>query len=86
VPTSKSQRAICVEVIRLLQAEREARGLSKYAVAARSGVSQQMISYVERGMRNPTLEIMLRLADAVGVRLETLLKKARVTAKETQKR
>ncbi len=73
-------------MIRLLQAEREARGLSKYAVAARSGVSQQMISYVERGMRNPTLEIMLRLADAVGVRLETLLKRARVTAKETRQR
>lgn len=73
----KLQRAICVEVIRLLRKERERRRLSKYAVAARSGVSQQMISYVERGMRNPTLETLLRIADGVGVRLEGLIKKAR---------
>jgi transcriptional regulator with XRE-family HTH domain len=38
-----------------------------------------MISYVERGMRNPTLEIMLRLAEAVGVKLEILIKRARAT-------
>jgi len=81
VPTGKSQRAICVEVIRLLKEERERKGLSKYTVATRSGVSQQMISYVERGMRNPTLELVLRIADAVDVKLETLIKKARPVAK-----
>lgn len=81
MPTGKSQRAICVEVIRLLKEERERKGLSKYTVATRSGVSQQMISYVERGMRNPTLELVLRIADAVDVKLETLIKKARPVAK-----
>ncbi len=31
-------------------------------VAERAGLSQQMVSYVEREMRNPTLETLLRIA------------------------
>lgn len=36
-------------------------------VDERAGLSQQMVSYVERGMRNPTLETMLRIAAAIGI-------------------
>ena len=67
-------RKIAVEVPRLLRKERARRGLSIYRVAKMSGVSQQMISYVERGMRNPTLETLLRIANALDVDLWRLLK------------
>jgi len=60
-------RDVCAEVIRLLQKERKRRGLSKYAVSKQSGVSQSMLSLVERGLRNPTMEIMLRIADGIGL-------------------
>jgi len=45
-------------------------------VAEQSGLSQQMISYVERGMRSPTLDTLLRICAALNVDLSTLLKAA----------
>ncbi len=45
-------------------------------VAERAGLSQQMVSYVEREMRNPTLETLLRIAAAIGVDLAQIIKRA----------
>jgi len=67
----------------LLREERERIGLSKYAMEQRSGVSQQMVGYVERGLRSPSLEIALRMAAALEVDLGDLIKKA---AEEPPKR
>lgn len=66
-----------VEILRLLQEERERKKLSRYAVAQKSGVSQAMLSLVERGMRNPTLELVLRIADGIGADLPAIIKKAK---------
>ncbi len=35
-----------------------------------------MLSLVERNLRNPTMELMLRIADAIGADLPALIKKA----------
>ena len=79
-------QAVCAETIRLLKAERVKRKLSKYTVWKRSGVSQSMLSLVERGLRNPTLELTLRIADGIGVDLTVLIKKACVaTSKKSGK-
>ncbi len=79
--------AIRKEVIRLLREERVRRKLSNYAVAQNSGVSESMLSLVERGLRNPTMELMLRIADGVGTDLPVLIKKAAMTVqKEREKR
>jgi transcriptional regulator with XRE-family HTH domain len=64
------------EIIRLLRQERERRKLSKYAVSQRSGVSESMLSLVERGLRNPTMELMLRVADGIGADLPAVIRKA----------
>ena len=45
-------------------------------VAERAGLSQQMVSYVEREMRNPTLETLLRIATAIDVDLVDVLRRA----------
>lgn len=45
-------------------------------VAERSGLSQQMVSYVERGMRNPTLETLFRMADALETDLPHVIQQA----------
>jgi transcriptional regulator with XRE-family HTH domain len=71
--------AIRREIIRRLQRERERRKLSKYAVAQRSGVSESMLSLVEHGLRNPTMELMLRVADGVGADLAPIINRARRT-------
>lgn len=77
MPDIGHYEALCKEIIRLLKAERSRRKLTKYVVWQRSGVSQSMLSLVERGLRRPTMEIVLRIADAVGADLPALIKKAR---------
>ena len=46
------------------------------ALAAMAGLSQQMVSYVERGTRNPTLETLLRITQALGIPLGRMITKA----------
>jgi len=72
----KSQQAVCSRVARILRLERERRNLSMNVVAARAGLSQQMVSYVEREMRNPTLETVLRISAAIEVDPLELLRRA----------
>ena len=74
--SDKTHRAVCLQVIRLLQEERERRGLSKYVVAERAGLSQQMIGYVERGLRSPSLETIVRLAAGLEVDLAEIIRQA----------
>lgn len=45
-------------------------------VARRTGLSQQSISYIERGMRMPTLDTLLRIASVLDVRLGDLVNTA----------
>ena len=66
-----------MKAIVLLKEERERRKLSKYFVAQESGLSPQMIGYVESCDRNPTLETVLRMAEAIGVNFEDVIKQAR---------
>jgi transcriptional regulator with XRE-family HTH domain len=79
VPGIRYYEAIRKEIIRLLREERERRNLSNYAVAQNSGVSESMLSLVDRGLRNPTMELMLRIADGIGADLPALIKKATAT-------
>ena len=44
--------------------------------AERAGLSQQMVSYVEREMRTPTLETLLRMAAALEIDLARVLRQA----------
>jgi transcriptional regulator with XRE-family HTH domain len=69
--------AIASNVVRLLREEREKRGLSMNVVAQRSGLSHSIISLIERDMRNPTLDTLLRIADAIDVDLGKILTRAR---------
>jgi transcriptional regulator with XRE-family HTH domain len=69
-------RIISLEVARLLREERIRRGISMNRLAEKSGLSQAMVSYVERGIRNPTLDTLLRIAGALNVDLSGLIKRA----------
>lgn len=73
----KNTRALCVKIISLLKRERERRKLSKYFIAQESGLSPQMVAYVENGERNPTLETLLRMAQAMDVDLAKIIVQAR---------
>ena len=46
---------------------RQGKGLTQEEIAARSGFSQQYLSGLERGARNPTVITLFELAQALGV-------------------
>ena len=84
VASNKSQQAVCARVARILRQEREQKGLSMNLVAERAGLSQQMVSYVEREMRNPTLETLLRIAAAMEIDLAKVLQNAQKAAPKSK--
>ena len=63
-------------VARLLRKKREALGLSMNVVASRAGLSHTMVSRVERELRKPTLDTLLRITGAMGIELWPLIKRA----------
>lgn len=69
--------AIVSNVVRLLREEREKRGLSMNVVAQRSGLSHSIVSLVERDLRNPTLDTLLRIAEAIEIDLGKVITRAR---------
>ena len=76
MPNHQRGHPLCLRVLQILAAEREKRGVTKYALAQKSGVSPQMVGYIEKGERSPTLEIICRLADALEVDLAAVMRKA----------
>ena len=51
---------------------REALPLSQEAFAHKAGLDRTYVSGVERGRRNPTLDVLYRLADALEVEVRDL--------------
>ena len=80
--SGKQSPAIAAEVIRLLQKEREKRGISKYALAETSGLAKQTISYMEREMRSPSFETILRITEAMELNLGDFIATARRTVEK----
>lgn len=56
-----------------LQKLRRAKGLSQEAFAHEAGIHRTYVSDLERGARNPTIEVVDRLARALSVPLGDLL-------------
>lgn len=56
-----------------LAALRQGEGLSLDALARQSGVSKSMLSQIERDRTNPTVAVVWRLAQALGVEVAELL-------------
>lgn len=59
-----------------LAALREQQGLSLDGLSRRAGVSKSMLSQIERAQANPTVAVVWRLANALGVPLADLLQAA----------
>jgi transcriptional regulator with XRE-family HTH domain len=75
---------VLIELVRLLRTERVRQKFSMRRLASKSGLSQSMISYIERGLSNPTLDTLLRIADALDVDLSKLLRRASGTRKASR--
>lgn len=64
------------EVVRLLVVERHKQGLTNYQVAQKSNISEAALSYIERNERRPTLYTLKQIADAIGVKLSDIIRRA----------
>lgn len=78
---SKLREAVCGQVAKLVHETRIERGLSMTELADRAGLSRAMISFVERDIRNPTLETLLRISTVLKVELADLIREATTRAK-----
>ena len=52
---------------------REEKGLTQSYVAERAGISQAMLCQIERGTKNPSLQVGKEIADILGCDLDYLL-------------
>ena len=80
MPTKSRREVIQSHVIRLLREERRRQDISITTLAMRAGLSQPMVSYVEREMRKPTLDTLLRIAEALDIDLDSVIRQARKAA------
>lgn len=53
---------------------REAKKMSQASLAKASGLAQSTVCYIETGHKNPSIKTAVKLADALGVDLEVLIK------------
>ncbi len=60
-----------------LREAREGEGLTQQELGARSGVHRNYIGGIERGERRPTVAKIAELADALGMPMDELFKRAR---------
>jgi len=59
---------------RSVRSRREARGLTQEKLAERAGLGSTYISGIERGLRNPGIRNVARLAKALGLSTSELCK------------
>lgn len=76
VPKDRKYKATISKLAGLLQRERLRQGLSLSETATRAGLSHAMVARVEKGERVPTIETLLRIADALDCNLVALLDEA----------
>ena len=53
---------------------RKERGLSQVELAAKVGIDRSYMGFLERGERNPSLEVIAKIAEALSVTPDELLK------------
>ena len=59
-----------MDVIRAVVEARTSQNLTQKELAERSGINQADISKIENGTRNPSLNLLKRLADGMGMALK----------------
>lgn len=62
----------------ILSGRRRRKRWTQIELAARSGIDNSYISQLEKGMKTPTLDVMLRLSKALGIVPERLMREVRI--------
>ena len=59
-----------MDIIRVIVDARTSQNLTQKELSARTGINQADISKLENGTRNPTINLLKRLADGMGMSLK----------------
>ena len=70
------RESISTAFARAIRRERIAKGLSQEALAHRAGLHRTYVGLIERGLRNPTIEVGHALARALAIPLSDLIREA----------
>jgi transcriptional regulator with XRE-family HTH domain len=81
----KDRQAICSRVCKMLREERIKRGVSMTMLGVKTRLSQQAISYMEREMRIPNLDTLLRIAHALEIPLGDVINRAQKEVSKSAK-
>ena len=73
---ASSVQKVCIGVSAILKRERLAQNLSLTRLSEQAGLSRQMVSYVERGLRVPGLDTLLRICKVLGLNAADVLRRA----------
>ena len=68
-------RADLIRFGQTIRQVREREGVSVADLAARTGIDAQRINAIEDGQIDPALDVMIALAEGIGVRLSALIPK-----------
>lgn len=78
---SAFRKATCSEVVRVLHEARVSKGMSMTDLADGAGLSRAMISFVEREIRHPTLDTLLRMVEVLELSFAEVIKLAESRAR-----
>lgn len=67
---------LCAQLAQVARECREEQGLSQNKEAQAGGLSCQMIGYVEKQMRTPSIDVYIRMAVGMGKKLSELIAEA----------
>ncbi len=67
---------VCIALARVIRRQREARGLSKYALAKLAGISREMVGRIEAGSSVPTFDMAARICRVFHIPLAALVAEA----------
>ncbi len=76
MPKPNKREAIINDLIGSLKAARLRQDLSLNALSAKAGIDRTMLSRVEKRERTPTIEVLLRIAEALDINLGKFLLQA----------
>ena len=76
MPKHTRRETISTNLIRRLRDERLRKKLSMNVLAQRAGLHVSMISLVERELRKPTFDVLLRIAEGLEIELWQFVKAA----------
>jgi transcriptional regulator with XRE-family HTH domain len=76
---------LCEDLRTLITERRQALGLSLNELSKRAGLNRMAISFIERGLRVPSISTYARIAAALGIAPSELLARAESSGKEWRK-